>query len=152
MRHDLSKGHNNIEILFVEIGGRNKNTPSLICVTYHLSSNEIEKLEWLENFENLLADVYLKWKGVFIVIGDFNISLLGEPKESTRRYNNLLYNFPLHQHIIKATRKNKTLTDHISSNMNNKLLCIDVLVTDEISDHDTAYGHFKIKKEPYEPS
>ena len=39
------------------------------------SSNEIEKLEWLRNSENLLADVYLKWNDVFIVTGDFNIDL-----------------------------------------------------------------------------
>ena len=30
--HGLSKVHDNLEILFVEISGRNKNTPSLICV------------------------------------------------------------------------------------------------------------------------
>ena len=59
VRHDLSKGHDNLETLFVEIGGRNKNTPSRICVAYQPSSNEIEKLEWLENFEKFLADVYL---------------------------------------------------------------------------------------------
>ena len=106
-RQDLSKGHDNLEILFVEIGGRNKNTPSLICVAYEPSSNEIEKLECLENFENLLADVYLKWKGVFIVIGDFNIDLLGEAKESTLRYKNLLHTFSLHQHITKTTRKTR---------------------------------------------
>ena len=63
--------------------------------------------------------------------------LLGEPKESTRRYKNLLHTFSLHQHITKATRKYKTLIDHISSNMNNKLLHTDVLMTDEFSDHDT---------------
>ena len=63
-----------------------KNTPSLIYVAYHPSSNETEKLEWLENFENLLADVYLTWKGVFIVTVDFNIDLLGELKESPQRY------------------------------------------------------------------
>ena len=140
VRHDLSKRLDNLEILFVEIGGKNKNTPSLICVAYQPSSNEIEKLEWLENFENLLADVYLKWKGVFIVTGNFNIDLLGEPKKSTRRYKNLLNTFSLHQHITKATRKSKTLIDHISSNMDNKLLHTDVLMTDEISDRDTPYG------------
>ena len=85
VRHDLSKGHDNLEILFVEIDGRNKNTPSHICVVYQPSSNEIEMLEWLEKFENLLADVYLKWKGVFIVTGDFNIDLLCKSKESTGR-------------------------------------------------------------------
>ena len=151
VRRDLAKGHDNLEIPFVEIGGKNKNTPSLICVAYEPSSNEIEKMEWLENFENLLADVYLKWIGVFIVTGDFNIDLLGDPKESTRRYKNLLHTFSLHQHITKATRKNKTLIDHVSSNMNNKLLHTDVLMTDEISDHDTPSGIFNIKKERYEP-
>ena len=74
MRHDLSKGHDNLKVLFVEIGGRS-NTPLLICVAYQPSSNEIWKLELLENFKNLLADVYLKWRGVFIVTGDFNIDL-----------------------------------------------------------------------------
>ena len=72
VRHDLSKGHNNLEILVVQIGERNKNTPSLICIAYQPSTNEVEKLDWLENFENLLADVYLKWKGVFIVTGGFS--------------------------------------------------------------------------------
>ena len=84
------------------------------------------------SFENLLADVYLKWKCVFIISGGFNIDFLGELKESTRRYKNLLHTFSLHQHITKATTKNKTLIDHISSNMNNKLLHTEVLITDEI--------------------
>ena len=35
--------------------------------------------------------------------------------------------------------------------MNNKLLHTDVLMTDEISDHDTPNGIFNIKKEHYEP-
>ena len=48
----------------MEIGGRNKNAHSLICLA----------------LENLLTDVYLKWKSVFIVTGYFNIDLLGEPK------------------------------------------------------------------------
>ena len=39
VRHDLSKRHDNLKILFVEMGGRNKNTPSLICVAYQSSSN-----------------------------------------------------------------------------------------------------------------
>ena len=88
----------------------------------------------------------MKRKGVFIVTGDFNIDLFGEPKESTRRHKNLLHTFSLHQHITKATRKNKTLIDHISSNMNNKLLHTDVLMTDEISDHDTPMEFLTSKR------
>ena len=34
--------------------------------------------------------------------------------------------------------------------MNNKLLHSDVLMTDEISNHDTTYWIFNIKKERYE--
>ena len=151
VRHDLWKIHNNLQIVFTEIRGRNKNTPSIICVAYQTSSNETERPEWLDNFESLSADVYLKWKGVFIVTGDFNIDLLGEPKESTLRYKNLLHTVSLHQHITKATRKNKTLINHISSNMDNKLLHTDVLMTDEISDHETPYGIFNIKKKRYKP-
>ena len=93
----------------------------------------------------------MKWKGVFIITGDFNIDLLGEPKESTWRYKNLLHTFSLHQRITKATRKYKTLINYISSNMNNKLLHTDVLMTDEISDHDPPHGIFNIKKERYKP-
>ena len=92
----------------------------------------------------------MKWNHVFIVTGDFNIDLLGEPKESTWRYKNLLHTFSL-QHITKATRKNKTLIDHIISNMNNKLLHTDVLMTDEISDHDMPFGILNMKEQRYEP-
>ena len=74
----------------------------------------------------------MKWKGVFSVTGDFNIDLLGE-EESTQRYKNLLHTFSLCQHITKATRKNKTLIDHISSNMKNKLLQTDILMTNEMT-------------------
>ena len=105
-----------------------------------LSSNEIEKLEWLENSDKLLVDVYLKWKGIFIVTVDFNINLLGKLTQSTLRYKNMLHTFSLHQHITKATRKNKTLIDHISSN---KSIYTNVLMTDEISDHDAPYRIFK---------
>ena len=89
--------------------------------------------------------------GFFIVTSDFNIDLLGQPKDSTRRYNYLLHTFSLHQHTTKSTRNNKTLIDHISSDMNNKLLHTDVLMMDEISDHGTPYGIFNIKKKRYKP-
>ena len=53
---------------------------------------------------------------------------------------------PTHNKIHK---KKKTL-HHISSNVNNKLLHSDILMTDEISDHDTPCEIFVIKKERYE--
>ena len=53
--------------------------------------------------------------------------------------------------MTKPTRKDKTLIDHISSNIPNKTIYSDVIYTDEISDHDTSYAIFNIKKERYEP-
>ena len=48
VRHDLGKIDEMIEILWIEVQGRNKNTPVLIGVVYEPSSNETEKLIWLE--------------------------------------------------------------------------------------------------------
>ena len=149
-RKDLTKHHESLEVLFIEIQGRNKNNPSLICVAYQPSSNETDKLEWLEQFERLLGEVYTKWQGNLIITGDFNINLLGEPKESTNRYKDILHTFSLYQHISKPTRKRKTLIDHISSNIKSKEIHHDVINTDEISDHDTPYVILNIKKERFE--
>ena len=43
VRHDLGKIDETIEILWIEVQGRNKNIPVLIGVVY-----ETEKLIWLE--------------------------------------------------------------------------------------------------------
>ena len=51
--------------------GRNKNTPVLIGVVYEPSSNETEKLIWLETNERVLTEIYIKWSGVIIIAGDF---------------------------------------------------------------------------------
>ena len=42
----------------IELRGRNKNSPTLICVAYQPSSIKAEKLEWLEKFEQLMTDIY----------------------------------------------------------------------------------------------
>ena len=50
-----------------------------------------------------------------------------------------------------ATRKGKSLIDQICSNIPNKLVHTIVILTDEISVHDTRYVTVNIKKEQYEP-
>ena len=146
VRNDLMRNYTTLEVLLVEIRGRNKNTPTLICVTYQPSSNESEKLEWLDKFEQLLGDIYTTWHGALVVTGDFNIDLLSRHYESTKRYKDILHTFCLQQHVTKPTRKGKTLIDHISTNIPTKLLHCDVINTDEISDHDCPYAIFNIKK------
>ena len=93
----------------------------------------------------------MKWHGVLILTGDFNIDLLGCDKESTRRYKDILHSFSLQQHITKPTRKSKTIIDHICSNIAKRVVHEDVVLTDEISDHDTPSVVFNIKKELFEP-
>ena len=45
-------------------------------IFYQPSSIEHEKREWLDHFEEIIAHASLKWNGVTIVAGDFNIDLM----------------------------------------------------------------------------
>ena len=103
-----------------------------------------------EKFDRLIVEVYVKWNGMMIIAGDFNINLNNDSGESTQRYKQILHSFSLKQHINKPTRKNKTLIDHICSNIPTKVVHSDVLHTDEISDHDMPYAILNVKKERYE--
>ena len=149
-RHDLTKDCM-IEAVCAEFCGRNKNTPYLLLTVYQPSSREDEKIVWLNLFETLVANITMKWLGVIIITGDTNIDLIGENKESTRRYKDILSSYNLIQHVTKPTRNNKTLIDHIITNIPDKVKNTNVVGTDEISDHDTPYVILNIKKERYEP-
>ena len=70
VRQDLDKIDESIETLWIELRGRNKNTPFLTGVIYQPSSNETEKLVWLEKFEHILCEVYTQWNGVIILARD----------------------------------------------------------------------------------
>ena len=80
IRKDLTSKQEPLEVLLIEIRGRNKNSPTLICIAYQPSSIEAEKLEWLEKFEALMTDIYTPWKGALILTGDSNIDLLNSCK------------------------------------------------------------------------
>ena len=151
VRHDLGKIDEWIEIQWIELRFRNKNTPFLIGVVYQPGSNETEKLVWLEKFEHILSEVYTKWNGVIILAGDLNIDLLNGSKELQRRYKDILHSFSLRQHITSPTRKSKTLIDHVISIIRDRVIHHDVLKTEEITDHDTSFVIFNIKKEKCEP-
>ena len=58
--HDLGKIDESIEILWIELRGRNKITPLLTGVVYQPSSNETEKLVRLGKFEHILREVFYK--------------------------------------------------------------------------------------------
>ena len=110
-----------------------------------------DKLTWLLEFEGMIADIMTKWTGIIIIAGDTNIDLLCNEKDSQKRYKEILSCYNLTQLLNKPTRKSKTLTDHIVTNIPNKLVLTDVLKTDEISDHSTPYVIMNVKKEKFEP-
>ena len=58
----------------------------------------------------------------------------------------------MRQYITSPKRKSKTLIDHFISTLPDRAIHHDVLNTEEISDRDTPYVIFNIKKEKYEPS
>ena len=84
-----------------------------------------------------------------MITGDTNIDLLKETNTS-KKYLKILEHHGLKQHVEKPTRKNKSLIDHISTNLK-KVIATDVLQTDEISDHDCPYVILNIRKQKFEP-
>ena len=151
VRHDLEKIDESIEILWIEVQGRNKNTPVLTDAVYQPSSNETEKLIWLEKFERILSEIYIKRNGVIIIAGNFNIDLLDRNKQSNVVTKTFYIHFTLGQHITTATRKSKTLIDHVISTIPNGVIHHNVLHTEEISDRDALYVILNIKNEKYQP-
>ena len=150
LRNDIMKVDNSIETIWIEVRGKNKNSAFLIGGFYQPSSDEKEKQCWLEKFDYLIAEVYAKWNGMIIIAGGFNINLNRDSGESTQLYKQILHSFSLKQYINKPTQKNKTLIDHIYSNIPTKVVHSDVLHTGDISDHDMPYTILNVKKERYE--
>ena len=74
-----------------------------------------------------------------MITGDINIDLLAST-EIPKRYIEVLETYDLNNHVTKATRIEKTLADHIISNIPaDKILHPDVLPCPTINDHDAPY-------------
>ena len=114
-RKDIESRYPNLEHLWIEIPGRNRNSKLLIGTIYR-SESQMN----LQDFEELLSDLAISWNGMLLITGDFNIDLLKTHKPSTRRYIELLQSFNLDQMVTKATRTTNTsatLIDHIITNL-----------------------------------
>ena len=75
---------NSIETIWIEVRRKNKNSVFLIGAFYQPSCDEKEKQCWLEKFDRLITEVYVKWNGMIIIAGDFNINLNNDLGESTQ--------------------------------------------------------------------
>ena len=138
----MTKTIANMEVTFIELHGRNKNTPYLVAVAYQPTPYESDKLLWLENITFWSGNQvgrcyhYNRWHKHWSY---------WRPK---RIYKALQkhHSFNLHHHITKPTRKDKSLIDNICSNVPKKLIHNDVIYTDEINDHVTPFIIVNIKK------
>ena len=150
-RKDIINLDKSIEHYWLEVSGLNKNSSYLVGIFYQPSSIEHEKREWLDHFEEIIAHSSLKWNGVTIVAGDFNIDLIDGDKITINKYNDILDAYGLTQHISYPTRHGKSLIDHISTNIPKKVICENVIPCETISDHDAPFVVLNIKKQKFQP-
>ena len=150
-REDMINLYKSIEHYWLEISGLKKNSSYLVGIFYQPSSIEHDKKEWLDHFEGIITHASLKWNGVTLVTGDFNIDLIDGDKITVNKYNDILDTYGLTQHISYPTRHRKSLIDHISTNIPKKVICENVIPCKAISDHDPPFVALKIKKQKFQP-
>ena len=154
-RTDIENKEPDLEHLWLELAGRNKNSKMLMGIMYR--SNRILTLtSWLDKVESLFGYLTASWNGLLVVTGDMNIDLMPGRKKFpfTRQYLNILSSLNLHQHVTKPTRTTKnssTLIDHIISNSPERITFTDVLPCPLLSDHDAVYPCVNIKVTRFQP-
>ena len=78
----------------------------------------------LDKIETMLSVIALTFTGTMILAGDIKI-IVNEPSRPQKRYQEILGNFSLLQHINLPTRRGNKIIDHIITNIPNKILyCI----------------------------
>ena len=146
-KSDIEAKELDLEHLWLELPGRNKNSKLLLGTMYR-SERMLNSTKWLERFKNLLGHLTATWDGPIVVKGDINIDLLRPNKPITSQYQFILSSLNLHQHVHKPTRttdKTSTLIDHIISNLPERNPHTDVLPCPLVSDHDAVYATINIK-------
>ena len=99
--------------------------------------------------DNRLSQIQIKWDGMIIITGNFNIDLKEPNRPSVKKYN-ILETFHLKEHIAKPTKMQKTLINHIIMNIPEKLIHQNVVLADEIGDHDLPDLILNIRKQKFE--
>ena len=150
VRKDIVRFNPDIEHLWIEVKGRNKNHSYLVASVYQPKSDSASKDAWIQNFEAVLAQVNNVWDGPIIICGDTNIDTLTYSPQSDR-YNTMLDQFNCKNHVKKATHFCKSSIDHIITNIPDKVQHTDVIPCKTISDHDCPYILINIKGETFRP-
>ena len=114
-RKDIEEKFQDLEHVWMELPGHNKNSRLLVGVIYR-SENMLSFNDWLSKFEESLGYITATWDGPIYLTGDINIDILCPSNSNTKRYLNVLNQFNLKQIVDKPTRVTKdtaSLIDHI---------------------------------------
>ena len=76
VHHDLNKTDESIKYLWIECKGNNCNESYLVAALHQPSSDEKEKLIWIEKLDTVLSIVKSSWNKTIIITGDTNIDYL----------------------------------------------------------------------------
>ena len=121
--------------------GRNRNSKLLLGVTYR-SEKILPTQIWLEEFENILANISAQWDGLLLITGDTNLDLMNLDSTLTKQYIDILNMNNLQQMVTKPTRvtaTSQTLIDHFITSCPNRITHTDVLPCPLVSDHSAPY-------------
>ena len=84
-------------------------------------------MELQDKIETTLSIIVSTFTATIILAGDTNINV-NEPSQPQKRYQEILENFNLVQHINLPTRKGNKIIDHIITNITNKILYSNILL------------------------
>ena len=123
--------------MWIECKGDNFIKSYLVAALYQPSSDEKEKLIWIEKIDMLLSVVNGTWNKT--ITGDRNIDYL-KPSVALKRYKEVIETYKFKQQITIPTCKGTKIIDHIITNLQeNKLITTNVLPCPTVSDHDALY-------------
>ena len=152
-RKDIEKKTHELEHLWIELPGKNKNSRLLTGVIYR-SEKLLTLNDWLEKFEETIAYVKSTWDGPVLIAGDMNINLMSYEDTKCREYLNMIDQFNLVQMgktPTRITQSTSSLIDHILISQPSLIKFTDVLPCHGISDHDGPYALTNIRVPRYEP-
>ena len=98
IHEDLNRLDTPIEQLWLEIKGKNKKSSILLGIVYQLSPQVEEKMECLDIIETMLSIIASTFTGIIILAACTNTNV-NDPSRPQKRYQEILENFNLVQHI-----------------------------------------------------
>ena len=134
----MSNLDSDVESLWFEIKGKNRNSDILIGVFYQPNFESSLVQAWLDKFGHILNRVSTNWNGITIITGNMNINFLKE-SPTVIQYKDILQPYNLTENIGKPRSKGKSVIDHIITTNECKVKVNDVIPCDEISDHVSPY-------------